>query len=134
MLWESLPGKFYQYLEQLVEALSFCWIFSDSKLCVGALRKELLMAPFTERFKRVALGKPYWQILPIIREKLRKHWISAEIWLMEGSVQGASLNELHIPPFKERFKIATLGRSCWWILPVLRINSLNVAVLSIFCW
>ena len=70
------------------------------------------MAPFTERFKTVALGKPYWQILPIIRKKLRKHWISAEIWLMEGSVQGAPLRELYIPPFVDGFKIATLGRSC----------------------
>ena len=43
---------------------------------------------------------------------LRKHWISAKFLLMEGYVQGALRKELRIAPFVERFKIATLGRSC----------------------
>ena len=43
---------------------------------------------------------------------LRKHWIPAEFLLMEGYVQGALRKELRIAPFVERFKIATLGRSC----------------------
>ena len=43
----------------------------------------------------------------MIRKKLRKNWISAKFWLMEGYVQGALVKELHITPFTERFKIAT---------------------------
>ena len=43
---------------------------------------------------------------------LLKHWISSEFLLMEGYVQGALRNELHIAPPLECFKAATLGRSC----------------------
>ena len=61
MLWESLPDKSYQYLAQFVYALCF---FADSLLIVsyvlGALQKELHIAPFIERFKTVALEKSYW--------------------------------------------------------------------------
>ena len=135
MLWESLLGKFYQYLEQLVEVLHYCWIFTDSKECVGVLQKELLIAPFTERFKTVALGKIFLIRFTHNYKKTRKHWISAEIWLMEVSVQGTLLKELHIPPFLERFKIATLGRSYWWILPLLGLNYLNIEfLLNFWLW
>ena len=135
MLWESLLGKFYQYLEQLVEVLHYCWIFTDSKVCVGVLQKELLIAPFTERFKTVALGKIFLIRFTHNYKKTRKHWISAEIWLMEVSVQGTLLKELHIPPFLERFKIATLGRSYWWILPLLGLNYLNIEfLLNFWLW
>ena len=43
--------------------------------------------------------------------KLFKHCISVDFLLMEVYVQGALRNELHIAPFIERFKTATLGRS-----------------------
>ena len=43
---------------------------------------------------------------------LLKYWISFEFLLIEGFVQGALRKELHIASFVERFKIATLGRSC----------------------
>ena len=49
-------------------------------------------------------------------------------------MQGALRKEPRIAPFVERFKIAILGRFCWWILPVLGISYLNFAFLSIFCW
>ena len=42
---------------------------------------------------------------------LLKHCISAEFRLMESYVQGALRKELHIAPFVEGFKTATLGRS-----------------------
>ena len=44
--------------------------------------------------------------------KLLKHCISVEFLLLENFVQGALRKELHIAPFVERFKTATLGRSC----------------------
>ena len=43
---------------------------------------------------------------------LFKHCISAEFMLMEGYEHGALQKELHIATFVERFKTATLGRSC----------------------
>ena len=59
MIWESLPDKSYQYLAQFVSALRF---FADSLLIVvlGALQKELHIAPFIEHFKTVILEKSYW--------------------------------------------------------------------------
>ena len=44
--------------------------------------------------------------------KLFKHGISVDFLLMEVYVQGALRKELHIATFVERFKTATLGRSC----------------------
>ena len=43
---------------------------------------------------------------------LIKHWISVDFFLVEGYGQGALRKDLRIAPFVERFKIATLGRSC----------------------
>ena len=43
---------------------------------------------------------------------LLKYCIFFEFLLIEGYVQGALRKELHVSPFVERFKIATLGRSC----------------------
>ena len=65
---------------------------------------------------------------------LLKHWISAEFFLTEGYVQSALWKELHIAPFVEGFKTATLGRPCWWILSVIGLNYLNIALLLNFCW
>ena len=42
---------------------------------------------------------------------LLKHCISAEFFPDEGYVQGALQKELHIDPFVECFKTATLGNS-----------------------
>ena len=61
--------------------------------------KQLLWEGLTDEF---------WQYL----EYLLKHWISSEFLLMEGYVQGVLRKELHIAPLVERFKAATLGRSC----------------------
>ena len=38
--------------------------------------------------------------------------MSIDFFLAEGYGQGALRKELHIAPFEERFKTATLGRSC----------------------
>ena len=35
---------------------------------LGALQKELHIAPFIERFKTVASEKSYWLILPILEQ------------------------------------------------------------------
>ena len=43
---------------------------------------------------------------------LLKHWISVEFFQIKGYVQGVLRKELHIAPFVESFKIATLGRPC----------------------
>ena len=42
--------------------------------------------------------------------KLLKHCISAEFCLVEGT--GCSTKEATIAPYVERFKTASLGRSC----------------------
>ena len=44
--------------------------------------------------------------------KLFKLCVSVNFLLMEVYVQGALRKELRIAPFVERFKVATLGRSC----------------------
>ena len=43
---------------------------------------------------------------------LLEHCISAYFLLMEDDAQGALRKELRIDPFVERFKTATLGKSC----------------------
>ena len=43
--------------------------------------------------------------------KLLKYCISAKFLLMEGYVQGALRGKLHIAPFVERLKTATLGKT-----------------------
>ena len=35
-------------------------------LVQGALRKELLIAPFVEHLKAATLGKSYWEIVPVL--------------------------------------------------------------------
>ena len=47
-----------------------------------------------------------------ILKKLFKLCISVHFLLMEVYVQGALRKELRIAPFVERFKVATLERSC----------------------
>ena len=42
--------------------------------------------------------------------KLLKYCISAKFLLMEGYVQGALREKLHIAPFVERLKTATFGK------------------------
>ena len=72
-------------------------------LAQGALRKELLIAPFVERLKTVILGKSYerfWQYW----NNLLKLCISAEFLLIEDLVQGALRKELAIAPFVECLK------------------------------
>ena len=44
-------------------------------------------------------------------KNLLKYCISVDFLLIEGYAQGALRKELHIAPFVEHFKIATLGRS-----------------------
>ena len=56
---------------------------------------------------------------------LQKHCISVERLLVEGYLQGALRKELHNFPFVKLLKTASLGRSSWWILPVLEINWLR---------
>ena len=66
--------------------------------------------------------------------KLLKRCISVEFLLVKGYVQGALRKELLLAPFVERFKTATLGKSYWYILPVLGTIYLNIAFLPSFCW
>ena len=54
-----------------------------------------------------------------------QQWISAELFLIEGYVQGALRNELVIAPFVERLNSVNLGKSYWEILSVLRKIDLN---------
>ena len=87
----------------------------------GALRNKLHIAPFIEHFKKATLGRSYRWILPVLGTIYLNIAFFSIFLLIEGYVQGALRKELHICPFVERFKIATLGRSCWWLLPVLGI-------------
>ena len=74
----------------------------------GALRKELHIAPFLERFK-----KNYRKVLLInfvrIWHNLLSHCIFAKFQLMEGYVMGALRKELRIAFFVQRFKTTTFG-------------------------
>ena len=73
----------------------------------GALRKELHIAPFEERFKTATLGRFFASTC----NNLLKPCISAKFLLMEGYVQGALRKEQCIAPFVQRYKTATLGKS-----------------------
>ena len=73
-----------------------------------ALPKELLIAPFVERFKATIFGKSYsistWNNLP-------RHCVFANSLLTVCYVQGALREELFMALFVECFKTATLGKS-----------------------
>ena len=60
--------------------------------------------------------------------------IFVDVFLTEGYEYAALRKGLPISPFVERFNTATLGNSYWYILPVIRTISLNIAFLPIFCW
>ena len=79
----------------------------------GALRGELLMASFVERFKTSTLGKSHWYILPVLGKNKLKRCISYKFLPTEGHVEGPLQKEQHITPFTERFRITTLGKSSW---------------------
>ena len=68
------------------------------------------MATFVERFKTATFGSLADEFCQH-RHKLIRHCISAKFLLMEGYVQGALREKLHIAPFVERLKTATLGKS-----------------------
>ena len=53
---------------------------------------------------------------------------------MEGYVQRALWKELHIDPFVECFKTATLEKSYWYKLSVPEKIYLRIAFLPTFCW
>ena len=55
---------------------------------------------------------PSWMNFANTWNKLLKHWISVDFFLVEGYGLGALRKELHIAPFVEQFKTSTLGRSC----------------------
>ena len=95
------------------------------------------MDPVIVRFKTVALEKSYWSYqmhFCSTWNNLLKHCISVDFLLVEGYLKGAPRKELRIAPFVQRFKTASLGRSYWWILPVLGIIYINIGFLPNVCW
>ena len=114
--------------------MHFCPFFTDGKLCTVCFTKE---APHYS-FRR-ALYSSYFEKVFLMNSAstwhtLLKHYLSVEFLLVEGYLQGVLRKELHIAPFVELFKTATLRRSFWWALPVLGTNYLNIAFLLNFCW
>ena len=77
----------------------------------GALRKELIFAPFVERFKAGTLRKVFLINFISTYSKLLKHFIFPRFLLIEDYEQGALRKELIVAPFVERFKTATLRKS-----------------------
>ena len=75
----------------------------------GALQKELIFAPFVERFKTGTLRKLPDNFISTY-SKLLKHFIFARFLLIEGYEQGALRKELIFAPFVERFKTGTLRK------------------------
>ena len=64
---------------------------------------------------------------------LFKNFSFAHLSLIENYDQGAALRkESVIATFMEQFKIATLRKSYWWILLVIRAICLTISFLSIF--
>ena len=59
--------------------------------------------------------------------------MSVNFFLVEGYGKSALQKVLHIAPFVERFKTATLGSSSGQILPVLKTNYLTIGFLLNFC-
>ena len=77
----------------------------------GALRKEMIVAPFVERFKNSYFEKAF--LINFIRTytKLLKHFIFAPFLLIEDYRKGALRKELIVAPIVERFKISTLRKA-----------------------
>ena len=73
----------------------------------GALRKELIVAPFVERY----FEKDFLINFNRTYSRLLKHFIFARFLLIEGCEHGARRKELIVAPFVERFKTATLRKS-----------------------
>ena len=82
----------------------------------AALRKDLRIAPFVQRFQTATLGRPCWWILPVLGTKNR---ISVDFLLVGGYIQGALRKKLFIAALIKHFKTDTLGRSYWYVLPAL---------------
>ena len=114
--------------------MDFCWIFADRKLFTVCSTKGAAYCSFRRALWNSYFGKVLLMNFASSWNKLFKWGISVNCLLMEVYVQGALWNVLHITPFVERFKIATLGRSCSWVLPVLRIIYSNIGFLWNFCW
>ena len=77
----------------------------------GALRKEMIVAPFVERFKNSYFEKAFLINFISTYSKLLKHFIFACFLLIEGWEQGALQKELTIAPFVGQFKRATWRKS-----------------------
>ena len=130
-------GKSYWYiLTVLGTILKYC-ISAEFLLMEGygqgALRKDLLIAPFVEQSKTTTLGRSQWYHVSVLRTKYPSiAFLPSFFW--QEKVQGVLRKERLIAPFVERFQTSTLRNSYWYILPVLGSIYLIIAFLPNFCW
>ena len=96
--------------------LKYC-ISAEFLLVAGyvqcALRKELRIDPFVERFKADTLGKSYWWKLSLTGKIYLSIAFFSDFLLILSYTQGALQKELLITSFAELFQNANLGR-CYW--------------------
>ena len=85
-------------------------------LNIGFLPKALYQRSCTLLLSQSALKQLVWEGLPdefaSTWNNLLKYCLSVNFLLIEVYAQSALRKELHISPFVEHFKIASLGRSC----------------------
>ena len=60
VLWESIPDKFHLYLLQILQGFRFSRFLLIEGYEQGTVQKELIVAPFIERFKTATLRKSSW--------------------------------------------------------------------------
>ena len=92
--------------------VAFLSIFSWQKVMDKALYERSCTFFLSFSTLKELLQEVLLMIFASTWNNLFKHCIFVHFLLKEGYVQGALRKELCITPFVERFKVATLGRSC----------------------
>ena len=105
---------------------------------LGALRKELLIASFVEPLKQLLSESLTANIYQYFEQKWLSIAFSPNFFQTESyescSTKVALRKKVFIASFVKRFNTGTLGKSYWYILPVLGTIYLNIPFLLNFCW
>ena len=111
------------------------WIYVEFLLVEGyvqgALRKDLLMAPSIERFITATLGRSYRCILSVLGT-ICKNIAFLLNFCWWKAIYRVLYERSYALLLSQSVKTASLGRSYWWILPVLGINWLKHWISSDF--
>ena len=104
-LWKSLTNKFCHYLEKFTWNLHFCWIFADEKLFTWRSKKEAACCSFLRVLQHSYFGKVSLITFIDTLNKILKHRIFTDSFLIVNYIQGILRKELLSAPFVEPLKM-----------------------------